>query len=708
MERILTCIAALVAAMIALVPPAGHFVRTYQSQAAIVQTEAQIEARLVAGLLFPGQRLTQLHPARLGSALAERPNDSTPEARVIHDPEGRLVAASHGELQAPLLTVQADIRDGEHVIGTVSISRSLWPLVRHTALLGLVFALLATGVFVALRVLPMRSMRRTVAQLLKERERSLEMENALRAAAEKSRQQAILHSLIDALPDQIAFKDNEGRYLGGNTAFAERVGLPIDQIIGLRADDFLCVERAAVVRARDEEMLRTLQPIVVEEWMTFADGRRRLMEVMKAPFRYADGERIGVLGIARDITQRKQAEDDIRRAKEMAEEATQVKSDFLANMSHEIRTPMNAILGLSHLMMKTNLDARQRDYIQKMGRSGQHLLGIINDILDFSKVEAGKIELEHTEFDLEALLAAAADLAAEKSDAKGLRLAIEVDPEVPRRLVGDSLRLSQVLVNLVNNAVKFTEHGEVVVAARIERRASEGLLVRFSVKDTGIGMSQEQMTRLFESFHQGDTSITRKYGGTGLGLAISRRLATLMGGDVGVQSSPGQGSLFWFTALLGVGASPPQERGDRTPPPDDFAQLRKVLAPLQGAHVLLVEDNDINQIVACELLTDAGLVVDIAEDGRAAVDRVQGQPYDLVLMDMQMPVLDGVAATIEIRNLPGFEDLPIIAMTANAMDRDRDRCLQAGMSDFVSKPIEPDELWRVLLKWTRARGRVAA
>jgi CheY-like chemotaxis protein len=285
-----------------------------------------------------------------------------------------------------------------------------------------------------------------------------------------------------------------------------------------------------------------------------------------------------------------------------------------------------------------------------------------------------------------------------KRAAKGLKLVFDVAQDVPRHLVGDSLRLSQILVNFAGNAVKFTEQGGIVISAQVQQRAGEEIVMRFAVKDTGIGMTHDQMAGLFESFHQADTSITRKYGGTGLGLAISKRLAELMGGGVGVESTPGEGSTFWFTARMGLGA-------ERTAGAEQAqagqAPARQLLASIQGARILLVEDNDINQIVASEMLADAGLEVDIAHDGLMAVEMVQAMPYDLVLMDMQMPVMDGVAATIEIRKLPGFEALPIVAMTANAMGKDRERCLQAGMSDFLSKPIEPDELWRVLLQWTR-------
>ncbi|HSH91028.1 MAG TPA: ATP-binding protein, partial [Ramlibacter sp.] len=596
MERVLSFIASVIAAFVAVLVPLGYYTVNYKSDLAEIRTEIEVTATALSAVTNANPKAWQFEQPRLEDLLAKRPWSREREVRTLLDTSGQVVAESRDPIRGPLLELREEVHDATGKVATVVIARSLRGLIEETVLLAMLGVVLAAAAFVSLRILPMR--------LLKN------------AAEEKSRQQAILRSVIDSLPDCISYKDTEARYLGCNAAFATMMGRTMEDIVGRTDLELQEPGRASLARARDEEMLRTLAPLFVEEWLSFADGRRAWGEVMQAPFRDDGGRLIGLVAIARDITQRKQAEDEILRARDLAEDATRIKSDFLANMSHEIRTPMNAILGLSHLALKTELTARQRDYIQKVQGSGQHLMGIINEILDFSKVEAGKLELEQAEFEVQTLLETVAELVTAKGGTKGLEMTFNISPEVPRYLVGDSLRLSQVLVNFASNAVKFTEQGSVVIAVEAQADGSDDLLVRFSVKDTGIGMTGEQMKKLFGSFHQADTSISRKYGGTGLGLAISKRLAELMGGEVGVESCPGAGSMFWFTAKLGTGAGPA---------PKECAPVLALDDSSRGARVLLVEDNDINQIVASEMLTDAGLIVDIAPDGLIAVEMVQAQ-----------------------------------------------------------------------------------
>ncbi|GAB2997052.1 hypothetical protein GCM10010960_13800 [Arenimonas maotaiensis] len=655
------------------------------------------------------------------------------------------------------------------------------------------------------------------------------------------RESAMARSIIANAGEPIVATNLEGTIQVFNPAAERMLGYSAAEVVGRMTPeafhdiDELVAESEASGQPGFKALVHMAGDDVVDirEWTYVAkDGRKIPTLRTMTALRDTGGHLLGYLAIYRDLTVAKEAERLLKSAKDAALEAARVKSDFLANMSHEIRTPMHAITGLTHLVLKTGLDERQRDYIHKIQASGRHLLGLINDILDFSKIEAGRLTLEHIDFELDAVLSDVSGLVRQKAKDKGLELVFDVEASVPVNLIGDPLRIGQILINLLSNAVKFTETGEIGVIVRKLADAGDAVELKFMVTDTGIGLGPEQIERLFQSFQQADSSTTRRFGGTGLGLAISKQLTELMGGKVGVESELGKGSRFWFTLKLGRSSKrrrmllpEPDLRGRRILVVDDNEYARTVLSDLllsmsfkvdqadsgqaaidavaaagrgepydvvltdwqmpvidgieaarriraldlprtpkiaivtafdrqevldasaecgidevlikpvsastlfdaiarlfgrgsqpdnamaaepapppvsealRGKIVLLVEDNDINQEIARDLLEDQGVTVDIAENGAVALEKLRQFRYDLVLMDMQMPVMEGLTATREIRKNPALADLPIVAMTANAMSSDREACLDAGMNDYMSKPIDPDLMWRILGRW---------
>jgi two-component system sensor histidine kinase/response regulator len=642
---------------------------------------------------------------------------------------------------------------------------------------------------------------------------------------------SLLRGILNASPDLIFAKDTSYTYIACNDAFSELIQKNVDEIVGFTdAEIFNNTEQVARLRETDEKILTEEKTVRVEEWATYPDGRKVLLDTLKTPFYDNDGKLIGLLGVCRDTTAKREAAEALKAAKIKAEAATAAKSDFLARMSHEIRTPMNAVIGLSHILLRTDLKAEQKDYVEKVLTSGESLLSLINDILDFSKIEAGKLAIEETTFDLHELVNRAINLSAMSAHAKGLELITSIDPAIPNTLLGDPLRLQQIIVNLMSNGVKFTEKGSIFLNITIKKITSAHLTLQFAVIDTGIGMSEDQQSHLFESFNQVDESITRKYGGTGLGLSISKQLSELMGGEIWLESEPGVGSTFYFSSKVKISdeaVSSSNQSFDHLKVliVDDIPLARKVLAntleecgilseqsnngfdaidKVQLAHdqgdpydlvlmdwrmpamdgietskkigelslinaphilmvsaydkdaakfkavnndvsihrflekpvnrqalhcalndicltptksleihspiesvtkdfshatILLVEDDAMNQLVATTFLADTNAKIEVAVDGLEAIEKIKNTKYDLVLMDIQMPQMDGLTATKIIREELNMIDIPIVAMTAHAMEQDIEKSRAVGMNEHITKPIAPNSLFSIIDKY---------
>ena len=522
-----------------------------------------------------------------------------------------------------------------------------------------------------------------------------------------------LHKLvIDTAVYGFWMVDLAGNLRGANQAYADMSGYTVGELLNMHICQ-LEVEEKSV-----EEVAAHTKKIIAQGYDRFEtrhrrkDGNEYDVEVTA---RYIP-EPESLFAFLRDITERKRVERELielnekleerverrtqqfNQARLLAESANRIKSEFLANMSHEIRTPMNSILGMAHLALNLAVEPRNRGYLMKIKTSGEHLLGIIDDLLDFSRLDAGKLKIDTVDFDLCRVLDNVNNLVAGKAAEKGLELVYDIDATLCTNLRGDPLRLVQILVNYADNAVKFTETGQITLRARNIGESETDCLVRFEVQDTGIGMGDAELAKLFQPFQQLDASSTRRYGGTGLGLAICRQLAGMMrDGEVGVDSSPGRGSTFWFIVRLAK-SDQPCKSGLEMP--------TAWLSALNGTFVLLAENNLFNQQVAIEFLENAGATVCVAQNGKEALELLCHDRFDCVLMDIQMPVMDGLEAARLIRANPDWAEIPVIAMTASASDEDKEHCLAAGMNDFIGKPFKPDAFYAVIAKCLAGRAAV--
>jgi PAS domain S-box-containing protein len=544
-----------------------------------------------------------------------------------------------------------------------------------------------------------------------------------RALEDATAQLARLSLAVEQNPIGVVMTDLAGTITYVNPAFLQMSGYSLGEIIGQKASR----QKSGLTPPETYDSLwRALAQgnIWHGEFINQRkDGQLRTHFAHISPIRNAEEQIVSYLAIQEDISERKALAKELDRhrhhlhelveeqtrqleqAKEAAEAASRSKSTFLANMSHEIRTPMNAILGFTHLLQRNVTEAAHQARLKQISEAAQHLLSVINDILDISKIEAGKVVLELGEFHVHTVFDRVNNLLADKAGEKGLALDCRIAPELSLCLRGDALRLGQILVNFASNAVKFTEHGGVTLSAVLLQREAERVQVRFAVSDTGIGINMADQERLFAAFEQADVSTTRRYGGTGLGLAISRRLVDLMGGEIGVCGQLGKGSSFWFSLWLDIIQTdcPDCVSSNEQPAAPSESAEQQLQRKFAGAPVLVVEDNQINQEIVCSFLEDIGFIPECANNGRIAIEMAGRNRYALILMDMLMPEMDGIDATRILRQMPALDSVPILALTASAFDQDRERCLAAGMDDFVSKPLDPDFFFATVLRWLESR-----
>lgn len=509
-----------------------------------------------------------------------------------------------------------------------------------------------------------------------------------------------LNILLNTIPALVFFKDLNLNYLMVNKAYLDFVNKTEEEVIGKTIAEVVSDYHNSSDYIKQEQIVIQTGNHIYNIFETIKhDNNIITISTNLAPVSNTEGEIIGLIGVSLDISKQKLYEVELKKAKELAEQGMKAKSLFLANMSHEIRTPLNGIIGMSQILKKTNLNDKQNEYISTIVNSGDSLISLINDILDFSKIEAGKIEFDHKNFRIESVIKDITNILKVKAEEKGLMFSTTIDNDVPTRFNGDSYRLKQVILNLASNAIKFTNSGSVNINVKFVRKEGDKNRIEFIIIDTGIGINDEKRSKLFKSFSQIDASTTKQYGGTGLGLAISKKLTEMMSGDIGVDSKIGEGSTFWFNVLFdNINKDAEYDIEETT---NHHFEYRK------GLKVLLAEDNIVNQKIAIFNLKQLGFEIVVSPNGDDAVNKFKNETFDLVLMDIQMPIMNGYDASMEIRrveeNMNGNHHIPIIALTANAMKGDMERCISAGMDAYLSKPFKPNDLLFILKEFISSK-----
>lgn len=506
-------------------------------------------------------------------------------------------------------------------------------------------------------------------------------------------------SIISCMELGLVELDNDDVITHVNDRFLQMMGYPPNVLIGLKYMDAFCDNSSREIMIRQNEKRKTGAIGTYEVKLKNKDGESIWILINGAPLFDRNYNVVGSIGAHLDITQRKKMEQDLIDAKENAEDVARIRTQFLANMSHEVRTPMNGIIGLTKLLLNTELNEKQREYLNAIDISSNTLLVLVNDILDISKIEAGKMNFESKDFKLKDLVSSVVDVFESKAAEKKLDLESYIDRDIPEVIVGDMIRLNQVLYNLINNAIKFTEKGKVIVQVDLVDQSETGVLISFSVIDSGIGISEENQEKIFDDFIQAKGDTTRIYGGTGLGLSIVKKIAELQGGEISLKSKEGEGSVFTVKLKFQVSAIESAELADNCKDCDGMSDFKNM-------RILLAEDNSINQLLTNDLLSEKGAIVNIVPDGKKAVEAVKANDYDIVLMDMQMPVMDGYEAMQLIRQIDGEKrDIAIIALTAHAILGEREKCKDAGADDYLSKPFQAAELLSMICSLYRKKKR---